>query len=245
MPPRRRRHKRWSMPPHKFSKPGVRAAGETGRAGDGPNWARPAAPSHITYTGCFLGRLGRGQQAGRWGRVGWAPRQPLPQERYTLMHMHTHAPREHARPPPLGLWGKAGLCLPSPTGKEPRKWGMRRPLAQPGEPQSPTPLCPPAESRGLWTGPTMPCSWPCFLSTEHSGWRGGSAARAQANEEGVRGVEVCLVSDPKAWGCLGMGGGYDMKGLHGALKGRGFSMPSLPRALTLQRGVVTPVPSTF
>lgn len=45
---------------------------------------------------------------------------------------------------------------------------------------------------------------------------------------GVRGVEVCLVSDPRAWGCLGMGGGYDMKGFHGALKGRGFSVPSLP-----------------
>lgn len=94
----------------------------------------------------FSWQTGEGGQAGRSGRVGWAPQQPLPPQRHTLMHMHTpHPPADMHDLPNVAAGARPGLHLPNPRAKrkEPLKWGMWRPLAKPG------PSCThPAVSRG-------------------------------------------------------------------------------------------------
>lgn len=50
-----------------------------------------------------------------------------------------------------------------------------------------------------------------------------------------------MVSDPRAWGCLGMGEwGGDIKGLHGTLRGRGIWLPSFPQGTGSAARVITP-----
>lgn len=104
-------------------------------------------------------------------------------------------------------------------------------VAKPGEPQSPTLLYYPGSEQGFSNRvPQCPTLGLTSCQQNILGGREKSLVRAQASEEGRGGREgrkVCLVSDPRAWGCLGMGGG-DMKGLHGALRGRGFWVSSLP-----------------
>lgn len=160
-------------------------------------------------------------------------RQPLPQERRVPMHMHTHAPRKHARPPPRlpgrRLVSTSPLLPPPPTGRGPLTCGLWRPQARPGQaglraPDAPAPP-PPAVSMGsLARCHNVPPLAPLPIKKTLGTGRRKSPGKSQVSEEGTEGVEVCLVSEPRAWGCPGVGGG-GVRGYLGPSKEEAFGHP--------------------
>lgn len=102
----------------------------------------------------------------------------------------THTPHASMHDLPHSASGdRPGLYLPNPTWKEPLKWGMWRPLAKPGEPQSPTLLYSPSSKQGISSQvPQCPTLGPTSCQQNMTGGRKESLARAQARGEGSGGV---------------------------------------------------------
>lgn len=218
MPPRRRRHKRavnaWAHT--SFPNRGPEQQARRGERDGLVPWSPP-------HAGRLFSRQAGGRQAGRAGR---APRSRV----LGMAHAHAHA---HTRPRHMhGL-----LALPLGTGRA-------SPATAPPTQQQRNPssrgcggLGAPGPSRVSSRVPQYPTLGPASCQ---QGWEGRgprSQERAQASEKREpKGVEACLVSDPRAQGALAWGK-VIKKGFGGTL------FP--PRALTLQPGVVTPVPSTL
>lgn len=132
------------------------------------------------------------------------------------MHMHTHAPREHA----LSLWEKAwsppAHCLPNPTGRNPSSegcGGLR--LNQ----ESPEPLTllhfPPTVNReSLARCHNAPL--PVIRTRDRK-----EGSPGEASEEGSEGSGGVFGFRSQGPGLPRHGGRY-VKELYGALKGRGI-----------------------
>lgn len=220
--------------------PGFQTRGQSSRRdeGDGEAELAPRPPPRGARHVCclFSWQAGRGsRQAERAGRGG-CPSSPF---LGTHSCTCTHTPCAGMRPLP---------ALPLRTGR-----GSTSPLLLQASREGTLPSVGCGGLRLNWDGPRAPGP-PGSLAGSHNTprlaplsanrtlWVGGKRGPLPAESPGQRGgaaVQSGGVFGCRAQGlaCLGLGGGDYKRGFGGAL------LPS--RALTLQAGVVTPVPSTL
>lgn len=171
-----------------------------------------------------------------------------PSSGWAHTHAHAHTPHVSMHGLPTSASGeRPGLHLPTAPPAQRRRnpssggygglWlSQDSPRARPSTPRA-------AESKGsLARSHSAPLLAP--LPVDVTLWVRGKKAQVESPGQPTRREWRCLVSDLRAWSCLGMGEMIG-RGYTGPSKEAGFGYPPPPRALTLQPGVLTSVPYTL